>query len=73
MIFWQYLMMMGLRIGKKTNLFHMKIVNSSACWCPGWSLDKIPDIPKQTKTIKNDKKSKNITYPETIVILKCEL
>jgi|TARA_B110000263_G_scaffold33011_1_gene25052 hypothetical protein len=25
------------------------------------------------KTIKNDKKSKNITYPETIVILKCEL
>jgi len=25
------------------------------------------------KTIKNDKKSKNITYPETIVTLKCEL
>ena len=25
------------------------------------------------KTIKNDKKSKNITYPETIIKLKCEL
>ena len=25
------------------------------------------------KTIRNDKKSKNITYPETIVILKCEI
>ena len=25
------------------------------------------------KTIRNDKKSKNITYPETIVTLKCEV